>query len=211
MKLSDKEIQSIPLLASGKTGRAVASPPPRANSGISANDMGRDRKYGEPSMSLSEFNGLVVPCSDAEIDRLRDRYRLYYRPHRQLFTDLLRGEFQDESEFKAALLAARIRASAAGKTSNKPVVKLKRTSPASFARTNERKFIKLATRILFLRLTSGAGRSMGRDYKPWPLPCDLNPPQEPADAKHELVKIMKRWAVGYDAIRKTHTPFQDEL
>ncbi|MCH7822514.1 MAG: hypothetical protein IIA07_10880 [Proteobacteria bacterium] len=162
-------------------------------------------------MTLCQFNELVGPCSDKEIDRLRTRYQPYYREHRQVFIDFLRGKFSDDREFKQALLEARIKASAAGKTSAETVETLTRTSSGGFGHANERKFIKLATRILYLRMTSGSYRTRdGRIYEPWPLPCDDNPTIKPATAKHQLVEIMKPWALGYEGIRKQHTPFQDD-
>ena len=160
--------------------------------------MGRKAKYsGEPSMTLSQFNDLVGPCSDEEIDRLRNRYRPYYREHRQVFIDLLLGKFADDQEFRQALLEKRIEASKAGKTSAKPVEAPTPKSFGGFGRTNARKFIKLATRILYLRMTGGAYRTRdGRTYEPWPLPCDQNPPITSAAANKKLVEVMKPWGVA---------------
>ena len=106
-------------------------------------------------MSLAEFYELISKCSPGEIDRLRSRYRRYYREHRQVFTDLLVGKFTSEDSFKEALLDARIAASISGKTSAQSVNKIRVKSYGGFARTNERKLIKLATRILYLRMTGG--------------------------------------------------------
>lgn len=153
---------------------------------------------------------LLADCSEEEIDRLRNRYKRYYRWHRQVFTDLLLGKFTDEASFRQALRVARIEASAAGKTSAPPVEKLRRTTPASFGRTNDRKFIKLAVRILYLRMTAGEYHWRGHHYEPWPLPCDDDQTMTPTDAREKLEEIFKPWAIGYDAIRKTHTPFQDD-
>jgi hypothetical protein len=174
--------------------------------------MGRGRKYGgEPGMTLSGFKALVGTCSSEEIRRLRQRYRTYERWHRQVFLRLLQGEFADDAQFKHALLEARRQAAAAGRTSNAPCDSGARTSAGGLGRTNERKFIKLATRILFLRMTSGAVRTRdGRIYAPWPLPCDEPLRLEPAAAKWQLVAKLKPWGVGYDAIRKYHVPFQDQ-
>ena len=173
--------------------------------------MGRGRKYGgEPGMTLGEFKALVGTCSGEEIQRLRQRYRTYERWHRQVFLDFLRGEFADEAQFKRALLVARRQAAAAGRTSNARSDGASRTSPGGFGRVNDRKFIKLATRILYLRMTSGAHRTRdGRSYAPWPLPGDEHPPLDPVVAKRRLVGKLEPWGVGYDAIRKYHVPFQD--
>ena len=132
-------------------------------------------------MSLAQFRELVGPCSDREIDRLRTRYKRYYREHRQVFTDLLLGKYEDDESFRRAALVAR-------KTHKGGV--LTRTSAAALARTNDRKFIKLAVRILYLRMIEDGGITA-------------------AAAKKKLIPIFERWGIGYDAIRKHHTPFQD--
>jgi hypothetical protein len=162
-------------------------------------------------MTLAEFYQLIGPCSQQEIDRLRDRYRRYMREHRQPFTDLLGNKFASGDAFKQALLKARVAASRAGKTSAEPVQILKRTSFGGFARTNERKFIQLATRLRYLRLTSGKYQKRnGTVYEVWPLQCDVDPPVPAATARKRLVKIMEPWDVGIEAIRR-HTQFQDEM
>jgi hypothetical protein len=160
-------------------------------------------------MTLREFNDLVGPCSDKEIDRLRMRYQRYYRLHRELFVNVLRGKFSDDDEFRQATLQARIKASKAGETSAKPVEAPTPKSFGAFGRTNARKFIKLATRILYLRMTGGVGCVPGGpNLEPWPLPCDNESISSPAVAKRKLIKEMEPWSVGYEAIRKRHTPFE---
>ncbi len=153
-------------------------------------------------MSLADFRQLVGDCSDEEIDRLRSRYKLYYREHRQVFTDLLSGKYNDEASFRRAALEAR-KTHVGGE--------LTRTSAAGLARTNDRKFIKLAARVLYLRMTGGAGASKEHEYPPSrPLPRDSAPPMLPSAAKKRLISIFEPWAVGYDTIRQTYAPFQDE-
>ena len=168
-----------------------------------------DRK--EPSMSLAEFYELVGQCTDDEIDRLRSRYRRYYRWHRQVFTDLLSGNYTSEKEFFDAALDARDEASKQGQTSASVPEGPSKTRRAGLARTNRRKLVKLATRILYLRMTAGAGNVPGgKTYAANPLPDDRDPPLTPSEAKKRLVEKMENWGVGYDAIRKEHTPFQSE-
>src|SRR4051794_31636499 len=75
----------------------------------------------EPSMCVADFKKLVVTCSEDEVDRLRTRYKRYYREHRQVFTDLLAGRYTDDESLKAALLDARKRAVAERRTSAAPV------------------------------------------------------------------------------------------
>jgi hypothetical protein len=172
--------------------------------------MARGRKYGEHSMSLAEFYKLVSKCSPEEIDRLRNRYQRYYLEHRQPFTDLLVGKFTNEDSFREALLDARIAASLSGKTSAPSVKKISDKSYGGFARTNERKLIKLATRILYLRMTSAAFKTRdGKVYAPWPLPCDSTPPIPATEARKTLAKTLEPWGVGIEAIRR-HTRFQDD-
>lgn len=172
--------------------------------------MGRGRKdYGERSMSFAEFQELVGGCTDSEISRLRSRYQRYCREHRQVFISLLRGDYKTHEEFSEAALNARAQASAAGKTSSVPSNSLAKTRRAGLARANNRKFIKLATRILYLRMTGGAGNMPGGlRYPADPLPTDMSPPLSPSQAKKQLVKVLEQWGVGYDAIRQAHTPFQ---
>lgn len=161
-------------------------------------------------MSLAEFYELISKCSPGEIDRLRSRYRRYYREHRQVFTDLLVGKFTSEDSFKEALLDARIAASISGKTSAQSVNKIRVKSYGGFARTNERKLIKLATRILYLRMTGAAFKARnGKVYAPWPLPCDSTPPISAVEARIRLAKTLEPWDVGIEAIRR-NTRFQDD-
>ena len=139
-------------------------------------------KGDEPSMNLSQFYALVGPCSN-EIDRLRRHYESYYKWHRQVFTDLLERKYATDEEFWQAADNARLEASQASETSAPQVTELTRQTKAAFARTNRRKLIKMAARILFLRLTEDKG-------------------EKPADAHRQIAVTLEPWGVGYHAVRK---------
>ena len=179
--------------------------------------MGRQPKYqGEHSMTVSEFNDLIGVCSDDEIQRLRDRYTRYFRWHREVFINLLTRRYTDDAAFWQAVNTARYEASESGETSAEPVPRRDgtmsgdgrtRQTMAGLGRANSRKLIKMAVRILYLRMTSGKDEN----HPYWHLPCDLTPAIEPANAKMALVPRFEKWGVGYDAIRQKHTPFQSDV
>ena len=179
--------------------------------------MGREPKYqGEHSMTVSEFIDLIGVCSDDEIDRLRAHYRRYFRWHREVFINLLTGRYTDDEAFWKAVNTARYEASERGETSAEPVPRRdgtmsgdgrRRQTMAGLGRANSRKLIKMAVRILYLRMTSGKDEN----HHCWHLPCDHNPAIKPADAKKALVPKFEKWGVGYDAIRQKHTPFQSDV
>jgi hypothetical protein len=70
--------------------------------------MGKKRK--ERRMTFAEFRQVVGDCSEDEVDRLRTRYKRYYREHRVLFTDFLAGEYPDEKVFFDKALEERLKA-----------------------------------------------------------------------------------------------------
>lgn len=163
----------------------------------------------ELKMSIEEFFDLIGgPCDIEEIDRIKDRYRKYKRKHRQLFIDLLQGKYSTDKEFRSALLETRKEASKLGLTDAGPAKGSEPKKFGGFGRTNDRKFIKLATRVLYLRMTGGV-RKKNADpvFQPWPLSCDFSQPLSPKEARQHLVKKMEKWSLGPEAIRK-NTRFQ---
>lgn len=154
--------------------------------------------YGRPNMTCDDFWSVVEPVSADERGRLIRRFKRYYNEHRQLFTDFLSGKFADEDTFWDAVLDARQKAKTADE---------KRQTRAGLASTNERKFLKLAARILYLRMTSGAGEDEnGNSYGPEPLPGDTPIPAHHVSKRiaAKLAPWFKSETAGYHAIRRKY-------
>lgn len=175
-------------------------------------------KRTERKMTFAEFQQVVGVCSPDEVTRLQARYQRYYCEHRVLFVDFLTGKYTDEKAFFDEALRLRKKATAEGKTWAERVTRADGTKSGDgtreqtdrgFRHANERKFLKLAVRIRYLRLTGGKDQRRGRDYKLWELPGEA-PYQAPGAAMQRLEPIFARWGVSYEGIRKRHCPFQDE-
>ena len=155
-----------------------------------------------PNMSWDDFWSVVNPEArsvlEVERQRLIHCYKRYEREHRRLFADFLGGKFCDEDEFWDQTLDERDKAKGKQRT---------RQTRASFGSTNRRKFLKLAVRVIYLRMTGGVGEDeAGHVRDSWSCPEDKPIPLH--HANKALAAAFATWfgseQKAYHAIRKTY-------
>jgi hypothetical protein len=186
---------------SAKAWSALLKQPPKPKG-----DIPEPVGQSQPSMTLAELFEYVGQCSSDEIERLKRRYTKYDKTHRLLFADLLSGKTYQATQDDEFLQDAAAKLALASYKGERPS---KRGEPkpktASGDRwTVRRRIIRLAVRVMFLRLTRGGG---GQDIED-PLSCDKAAAIERADAERQIADDLSEYGIGYHAIRKHCTPFQ---